>query len=339
MTDKKMAPVNDPVFKSSPLFEYLSELELNAVAAFLEPRRIKCGEVIFNEGAAGEEMFILISGMISASVKRVDGTSRVMFEIKPGDFFGEMSIIASESRSATLIAKVDSRLLVFHGIDFYRIIFDHPIIGAKMLKAIRKVQNVWLEQTSSSLSDLLRWGETARRRAVIDELTGLYNRRFLEESAHDRFTHGSVGLRSVSLLMMDLDKIHIVNENHGIKAGDLVFIEVAKMLRTITRSGDICARLSGDEFAVLLPDTEPKEALEMAERIRQTIASSKISVPKSPDSPEQTEITVFTSIGIAAAPIHADSWEQLMLTADTALRQSKELGRNRVEIAETRKKK
>ena len=332
MNGRKLAPINDPVLKSSPLFQYLSDLELNAVAAFLEPRRIKCGEVIFNEGAEGKEMFVLISGMISASVKRIDGTSRVMFEIRPGDFFGEMSVIANESRSATLNAKVDSMLLVLHGIDFYRIIFDHPIIGAKMLKAIRQVQNVWLEQTSSSLSDLMRWGETARRRAVSDDLTGLYNRRFLEESVHGRFTHGSVGLRSLSLLMMDLDKIHIINETYGSKAGDLVFIEVAKMLRNASRNEDICARLAGDEFAVLLPDTEPEEACEMAERIRQTIANCKVSVPKAPDSPEQTKISIHTSIGIAAAPIHADSWERLMLTADTALRRSKELGRNRIEV-------
>ena len=333
----RLAPVHDPVLKKSPLFEELSELELNAVAAFLEPRRIKKDEVIFNEGNSGEEMFVLVSGKISAWVSQADGTQRLMFEISPGDFFGEMSIIANESRSATLHAKVDSELLVFHGIDFYRIIFEHPIIGSKMLKAIRKVQNIWLEQTSRYLSDLMRWGETARRRAIIDELTGLYNRRFLEESAIGRFAHGTVGLRSVSLMMMDLDKIHRINESHGTSGGDLVFISVAGILRSTTRTGDICARLSGDEFAVLLPDTGPEEALGIAERVRQTMASNKIAIPKKPGAAEKTEIIVFTSIGIATAPIHADSWANLLLAADNALYRSKDLGRNRVEIAEDKK--
>jgi diguanylate cyclase (GGDEF)-like protein len=333
MNDQKIAPVHDPVLKTSAIFKDLSELELNAVVAFLEPRKIKSGGIIFTEGAAGEEMFILVSGRISAWVKQADGTQRQIFEASPGDFFGEMSIIANESRSATLKAKIDSELLVFHGIDFYRIIFEHPIIGAKMLNAIRKVQNIWLEQTSKYLSDLMRWGETARRRAIVDELTGLYNRRFLEESAQGRFAHGTVGLRSISLMMMDLDKIHEVNDKYGTSAGDTVFVSVADTLRSTTRKGDICARLSGDEFAILLPDTDPEEAMQMAERVREITAGKKVAVPKSPGSSEKTEIIVNTSIGIATAPLHAESWASLLLAADKALHCSKELGRNRVELA------
>jgi diguanylate cyclase (GGDEF)-like protein len=333
MSGQRTAPVHDPVLKTSPLLKNLSDLEYNAVLAFLEPRRVRSGDTIMKEGADGEEMFILVSGRISAWVSQADGTQRMMFEISPGDFFGEMSIIANESRSATLKAKVDTELLVLHGIDFFRIIYDHPIIGSKMLDAIRKVQNIWLEQTSRYLSDLMRWGETARRRAIVDELTGLYNRRFLEESAQVRFSQGNVGLRSVSLMMMDLDKIHEINERHGTSAGDQMFISVADVLRTATRNWDICARLSGDEFAVLLPDTGSEEARVIAERVRQITSEKKVSVPKTPDSAEKTEIAVSTSIGIATAPIHADTWASLLLAADKALHHSKEMGRNRVEIA------
>ena len=334
MSEQKTAPVYDPILKASSLFRDLSELELNAVVAFLEPRKIKSGELIFSEGAAGEEMFFLVSGEISAWVKQADGTKRMMFEIKPGDFFGEMSIIVNESRSATLIAKGDIELFVLHGIDFYRIIYELPMIGIKMLKAIGMVQNSWLEQTSRHLGDLMRWGEAARRRAISDELTGLYNRRFLEESANERFEKSSVGLRNLSLMMMDLDHLHEINNNYGPKAGDLVFIAMADILRTSIRTGDICARLSGDEFSVLLPDTGHDEAFEIAEKIRQNTASRKFVVPDRPDGTEQIEISVFTSIGIASAPAHADCWEKLFTAADSALRRAKELGRNRVQIAE-----
>ncbi|MCL2231857.1 MAG: GGDEF domain-containing protein [Treponema sp.] len=334
MSDRRMAPIYDPVLKASPLFEDLSELELNAVATFLEPRRARKEEVIFTEGVIGEEMFVLVSGRISASVNNAEGSRHQIFEIKPGDFFGEMSIIANESRSASLTAVVDSELLVLHGIDFYRIIFEHPMIGVKILKAIRKIQNIWLDQVSKHLSDLMRWGETARRRAVCDELTGLYNRRFLEKSAQDRFEAGVVGLRSVSLLMMDLDKIHTINERHNSKGGDLVFIATADVLRSTTRPGDICARLSGDEFAILLPDTDFDEARTIAEEIRHNLSVQKIIVPQNPDGTGQTEIVVSISIGVASAPLHADTWEDLNLAADSALHHSKLLGRNRVEAAE-----
>ena len=334
MSPSRNAPVNEPILKASRIFADLSDLELNAVTAFLEPRLIKSGEIIFPEGSVGEEMYIFVSGNIDAWVKQADGSQRRMFELKPGDFFGEMSLIANEPRSATIIAQADSELFALHGLDFYRIIYEHPVIGAKMLNTIRKVQNIWLDQTSKYFGDIMRWGETARRRAISDELTGLYNRRFLEESGADRFKKGFVGLRNVSLIMMDLDKIHHINETHGIKAGDQVFITAADVLRSTTRNGDICARLSGDEFAILLPDTSIDEAASIAEKIRKAIASRKTSVPLRPDSKEQTTVSVSTSIGIACAPLHADSWEMLSKVADKVLSHSKELGINRVEVAQ-----
>ena len=333
MSDRRIALVHEPIIRTSPLFEDLSDLEFNAVVAFLEPRDVKEGEIIFTEGADGEEMFILVSGAVSAWVSQADGTRRWLFEIKPGDFFGEMSVIANESRSATLTALSNTELLTFNGLDFYRIIFEHPMIGVKMLKSIRKVQNVWLEQTSKYLNDLMRWGETARRRAVSDDLTGLYNRRFLEDSANSRFEKGAVGPRSVSLMMLDLDRLHKVNDSYGPIAGDMVCISAADVLRSATRAGDICARLSGDEFAVLLPDTGPEEAWSIAERICLTMASRKVAVPKGSGQAGQIEIIVSTSIGIACAPIHANNWEGLYLAADSALRRAKDLGRNRIEIA------
>jgi diguanylate cyclase (GGDEF)-like protein len=244
-----------------------------------------------------------------------------------------MSIIANEPRSATLTAREDTDIMVLEGIDFYRIIFEHPMIGIKMLSAISQIQNGWLSQSSKHLSDLTRWGETARRRAITDELTGLYNRRFLEESIRDRFDHGAVGLRSISLLMLDLDRIHEINNRHGPPAGDQVFVVVSEILRSCTRAGDVCARLSGDEFAVLLPDTGKEDALRIAERIRETVFHRKISVPFSPDTVNKVEISVRTSIGIALAPVHANTYDGLMLAADGALRKAKELGRNRVEMA------
>ena len=329
----RKAPINEPILKTSLVFADLSALELNAVTAFLEPRRIKSGEIIFAEGSAGKEMFIFVSGSVDAWVKQADGSQRRMFEFKHGDFFGEMSIIANENRSATLIAQADSELFALDGIDFYRIIFEHPVIGVKMLNTIRKVQNIWLGQTSKYLGDIMRWGETARRRAISDELTGLYNRRFLEESGVGRFKKGAIDLRNVSLIMMDLDKIHHINETHGTKAGDLVFKTAADVLRSSTRNGDICARLAGDEFAILLPDTAIDEARVIAEKIRADMVSRKTNVPLRPDGSGETAVSVSTSMGIACAPLHANSWETLSKAADMGLSRSKELGRNRVEIA------
>jgi diguanylate cyclase (GGDEF)-like protein len=256
-----------------------------------------------------------------------------MFNIKSGEFFGEMSIIANEPRSATITAKEDSSFMIFQGVDFYRIVFDHPVIAVKMLKAISSVQNIWLDQGSRHLNDLIRWGETARRRAIFDELTGLYNRNFLSDSLQDRFEHGSIGLRKLALLMMDLDRVHEVNEKYGISAGDQVIIAAANVIKHSLRPGDIAARLSGDEYAVILPDTDIEEARRIAESIRKAVNEEKVSVPKNPGSSSLEALHIRISVGIAIAPTHAKDRESLFEISDEALRKAKALGRNRVEAA------
>ncbi|MDR0402541.1 MAG: GGDEF domain-containing protein [Treponema sp.] len=326
------APNADPVLIHSPLFAELSELEFNAVMAFMERRRFMKDEKVFSEGDKGEDMFILLSGSLSAYRVQLDGTQQLMFNIAPGAFFGEMSIIANEPRSATIIAKETADLMVLQGIDFYRIIFDHPMIGIKMLSSIGAVQNGWFKQNSRHLTELVTWGETARRRAITDELTGLYNKSFLEESIKDKFKMGSVGARKMSLIMMDLDKVHEINNTYGSLAGDKVIIAVAKILEKTTRSGDLTARLSGDEYAILLPDTDEQDALRVAEHIRKSVMDSSVQVPKSPGSQETVELKIRTSLGIAVAPTHASNERDLVFAADSALRRAKTQGRNRAEI-------
>jgi diguanylate cyclase (GGDEF)-like protein len=331
--EKSLLPLNESVLINSSLFSSLSKLEFDAAAPFFERRHTVQGDKVFSEGDSGNAMFILLSGELNAYVTQSGEIQRWMFAVAPGDFFGEMSIIAKEPRSATIIAKVDSELAFIQDTNFYRFIFRYPMIGVKLLKTIGDVQNTWLEQTSQHLGDLMRWGETARRRAITDDLTGLYNRRFLEGLIKNRFEQGVIQTRNIALLMMDLDKVHAINETYGIQAGDRVIIAVAEILSNHLRTGDIAARFSGDEFAILLQDASDQEAREVAERIRLAVFSLKIPVPPNTGSTEEAVISVQISIGVAVAPIHAGDAESLMNKADNALLMAKKLGRNQVEIA------
>ncbi|WP_461256822.1 diguanylate cyclase [Treponema sp. R80B11-R83G3] len=315
-----------------PLFSGFDENEYSTVAKLLKVVYAKKDDVIFREGDKGEDMFILLSGLLSAFGAQSDGNQRWLFDIKPCDFFGEMSIIAHEPRSATISAKDDSVVLMLNTVDFFRIITDYPIIGYKILRTIGTVQNQWLSQSSKSYNDLIRWGENARRRAITDEMTGLYNRRFLEESIKERFNNSFMNLRIMSLLMMDLDKIHGINDRYGPKAGDIIITSCAQIIRDCLRPGDIPARLSGDEFAILLPDTDKKDAATVAEKIRKHIEDNQVKVPSAPGATDTVTIGTRTSIGIAIAPAHANTMEKFEETADAALRKAKELGRNRVEV-------
>ena len=318
--------------KESSLFSQLNENEMNYICGYLKTINIKKGESVFKEGDTGKEMYSLSSGSLGAFGAQPDGTQRKLFDVKPGNFFGEMSIITHEPRSVTITAMEDSRFIMLAESDFYQIISGYPKTGFKILRAISNVHNQWLNQTSKSFSDLIRWGESARKRAITDEMTGLYNRSFLEESIRERINNQSHNLRIMSLLMMDLDKIHGINNSYGTKAGDLVIIAAAQTINSCLRPGDIPSRLSGDEFAILLPDTNREHAQKLAEKIRFNIEEKKIKVPVSPGSDENVIISTRTSIGISLMPLHAKTAEEFLETSDLALRKAKDLGRNRVEV-------
>jgi diguanylate cyclase (GGDEF)-like protein len=138
----------------------------------------------------------------------------------------------------------------------------------------------------------------------------------------------------MSLLMLDMDRVHAINEQRGTQAGDRVIIAVANALRSIMRSGDIAARLSGDEFAVLLPDTDAADAKQIAERVRESVQKMQVKVPVSPGSTQEEFINTRISVGIAIAPTHAKTVESLVFAADGALRKAKDSGRNRVDVAD-----
>ena len=328
----ELSSILHPTLSETPLFSELNEKEFKIVASTLEPFFIKKGDPVFREGDAGKDMFILYSGALKVFGTQSDGNQRLLLDLKQrGQLFGEMSMVANQPRSTTIISSENSVVLMFRITEFYRILAQHPIIGFKILKAIIVVENQKLDLSSESYNDLIRWGETARRRAITDEMTGLYDRRFLEDSIKERFSNQSTNFRTISLLMIDLDKLHSVNECYGNKTGDLVITSAASAIRSCLRPTDIPTRLAGDEFAVLLPDTSKKNAANVAKRIRENIAKMRLDVPANPEAGENVALSVHASIGIATAPDHADTTQELINAADSALKKAKEMGRNRIE--------
>jgi len=314
----------------------MSGLEVNAVAAFLEPRRFISGDTVFREGESGKELFIVRSGRIGSYVSQTDGTRREVYEFAPGVLFGEMAIIEDEPRSATCYAKEDSELLVLDGIDFYRLVWEHPAIGVKLLSSIGRVMTAWLDEASGFLGGLVRWGEAARRRAVTDELTGLFNRRFLEETMATRFAAGSGSTRRSALLMLDIDRFRDINACFGAAGGDTAIAATAAAFAPLFREGEVGARLSGDEFSVFLPGAGIERALELGEEMRVAVEALRIELPSLCDG-KPTLVSLTVSVGAAASsaggPGRVADPQGLVAAADKALFRAKEGGRNRVEHA------
>jgi len=315
----------DGALGSWPLFSGMTDEEIRRLGLLLQRRRYPQGSLVFREGEKGDALFIVLSGRILATALQNDGSPRRVYEFVPGNFFGEMAIIEEAPRSATCVALEDSELLVLQGTDFYRLVTENPRLANKLLLSIGTVMTSWLDESSKFLNDLVRWGETARKRAVTDELTGLYNRRFLEETLANRFSQGAVGHRKMALLMMDLDRIHGINDRYGNATGDRVIAQAAQTFRGVLREDAVAARLAGDEFAVLLPDTDTIVAQDVAQRLRMELSHSIIRLPSI-----QEELSVRVSIGIAIAPDHATDPVTLFSAADGALRLAKDQGRDRV---------
>jgi diguanylate cyclase (GGDEF)-like protein len=165
--------------------------------------------------------------------------------------------------------------------------------------------------------------DALNERASTDALTGLANRRALEARLSAVASHFDRYGRPFALLILDVDHFKRFNDTWGHEAGDLVLQHVAELLRATVREVDLPARLGGEEFVVLLPETPLAEALEAAERVRRRIESNAVLWNGRP-------LSVTASFGVAACPDSGVPPAELLAAADSALYASKESGRNRV---------
>lgn len=167
-----------------------------------------------------------------------------------------------------------------------------------------------------------------QRQSVIDALTGIPNRRHFSETIIREFRRAGREQRPLSLIMCDIDRFKDYNDRYGHAAGDECLAKVAGAIaETLKRASDFCARYGGEEFVVILPGTSLKDALHIAEEIRQNILG--LGIMHEASLPLKT---VTLSLGVAALEAgKALSYEDIIRRADDALYRAKVSGRNRVE--------
>jgi len=314
--------------KQVDIFSLLSDNEISLIEERLKPVRIKQDETLFREGDEGNELFVVRSGRVAISIALPDGTQRMLREFSAGEFFGEMSIFEKEPRSATCTAREASTLYALHERDFFKLIDMSPTTAIKIMYRMSGITTGRLKNTSEFLTDLVRWGEKARKRAITDELTGVFNRHFLEKSIQNLFASVKKKKKSLSLVMVDLDNFRKINEYYGHETGDRIMLAVVEVFKKHLRKRDIIARYGGDEFTVVLPQTGLKEAEELAWKICREVR--KLTILREIGGPIDM---ITTSQGIASYPENAKNIKDLRERADQALYRAKENGRNRVSTA------
>ena len=157
-----------------------------------------------------------------------------------------------------------------------------------------------------------------------DELTGLYNRRFLHNYFQRNINWDSLEQSPVSLIMTDLDRFKTINDTYGHAAGDLALTHIAKILKEVVGEKFLAIRYAGDEFIILLPQSDKDAALSVGERVIRAVHNSPLRLESG------VEIPLGLSLGIASAPADARDQNALIQKADTALYYAKKAGRNRL---------
>ena len=176
----------------------------------------------------------------------------------------------------------------------------------------------------------LKLQETLQNLSIRDPLTGLFNRRYMEESMERELRRAERKVKQVGVIMADIDHFKRFNDTFGHDAGDCLLREVAKVLARQVRGGDIVCRYGGEEFTIIMQEVTLAITQQRAEFLKESVRNLKVYQGDRALDP------VTLSLGVAMFPDHGETYRAVLAAADVALYQAKQSGRDRVCLAEKR---
>ena len=252
----------------------------------------------------------------------------------------ERSVVITQSNAPCAEQKVDPA-------DKKRVEFNVPLLVGRRLVGVLQATRVTsagagqafsreethgieivCQSLARSLANAIDY-HTATRQTLIDDLTRLYNVRYLYQTLDNEIRRARRYGSPVSVVFMDLDGFKLINDAYGHRAGSVTLTEVARVIMLSVREADFVARYGGDEFVMMLPETSARSALQVAERVRAQIAAHRFNGGVGAD------IYLTASFGIASFPEHATEAEKLIELADAAMYKAKQFEKNTVRLAAT----
>lgn len=236
---------------------------------------------------------------------------------------------ADAARYGETLADVDGVLRSEDAAGQVRKVVSDLVSETQRIVAQNRNVNSRLEKSNQEIVNLKERIAEVRNEAMCDPLTGLQNRRAFDEKLRQSLVDTQADHSPMSLLLFDIDHFKSFNDTHGHQLGDEVLRLVAGCLVECTKGRDTATRYGGEEFAIILPETDIEGALAVAEQVRETVAGKRIIRKSSGES-----LGSVTLSGGAAQYIEGETLEHLIERADGALYAAKKTGRNRIEAAD-----
>lgn len=310
--------VNSSLLEGLALFRGVRATDIQKLVQDSKRRDVEEGELLLSPGTANESVFVVLSGSLNVHVGAPDAP--VLANMEVGACVGEMSIIEDRDPSAFVIAAETSHLLVIPQTVLWDMVNASHEFAKNLLIVLSERVRSHNHIIAEGYGELRKYEQHAR----TDALTGLSNRRAMEDTFLREIKRCGQDEQPISLVMIDIDNFKTFNDHFGHIAGDRVLKAVARILEHQFRPRDLIVRYGGDEFAVLLPGLDEAAALAVANRVRETVCGTT-----GDGSDSLIRIPIRISLGVAQLESHADL-TTLIRAADAALYRAKHAGRDKV---------
>ncbi len=273
-------------------------------------------EVVLVEGRANHALYQIVSGRVQVTLNGVPNAP--IAACGPGSCVGELSVFSQRAATANVIACEPTRLLVIAEDVLWTLVKQCHPFACNLLQILSNR----VHDTNERLRNSIHAEQQSAKVARIDALTGLYNRRWLDEVLIREYQSCTAGDLPLSLMLLDLDHFKQLNDRYGHPIGDEVLRIVGLRLVNAMRNCGLAARYGGEEFAVLMPGIPLEHALREAEAFRAGFERDAIATTSG-------SVRISVSIGVSSLAV-STSAKHLLREADRALYRAKSAGRNRV---------
>jgi diguanylate cyclase (GGDEF)-like protein len=282
-------------------------------------RELSPGEKLLQPDVANNHLYLILTGELLVHLLGQQTLQHAT--LGAGECTGEITLVDGKNPSALVVAAKQTRVLAVPHDTVWSLVDQSHEVARNLLSIIAGR----MRHDNSVLITSHHKRAKYERQATVDALTGVHNRRWMDD-AFPRVLHRcALNQAPSALLVLDIDHFKRVNDTYGHLVGDAALKGLANILQANMRPHDLLVRYGGEEFAILLPDTAIEEAVAIAERLRATVAANQM---------RRDEVSFGITISIGIAPIRAEGrLDDFFGAADRALYRAKETGRNRVKVA------